>query len=376
MRTQTMVMAFYATDALLMAGYAWQGVLPFAVAVGFGLAGCGLTALFAFALHRGWHRRMGGARFTTAQVLSTCALKLGTAALAPHIGVLLLLTIVVALSTAALQMQRRHVLAVTMLIALGAGLLMAMQGADLSMPLATPATRALSGLWFAIVAAKIAFIHMIGAQLRAALSASNQRLSLVLTQVQALSEHDELTGLPNRRSMMASLANEIARFDRGGPPFAVALLDLDHFKRVNDRFGHAMGDEVLKAFAQRASSVLRGTDILARHGGEEFLLLLPGSGDLAAATVVAERVRRAVQAHDWAALEPSLTVTCSIGLTLCRPGDTVAPLLARADAALYCAKAGGRNAVCTDPEAGRADPVGAPGDARTASGLDSRSIVG
>lgn len=345
MRTQAMVVAFYLVDALLMAGYAVHGALPAIAPVAFGAAGCALTGLFAVLVHLGLHRRLGGARFTTLQLLSACSLMLVTAAALPQIGVLLLLTLVIALATAALQLPLKNMLVVSGVIAACALAMLLASGPRFALPLDDAWLRLLAGLWFAVVLAKVAAINLIGAQMRAALSASNARLEAALKQVRELSERDDLTGLQNRRSILALLAEERARFARGGLAFGVAILDIDHFKRVNDRLGHAMGDEVLRAFAKIVSGRLRGTDRIARYGGEEFLLLLTNTPDAASAELAVERLRRAVEEHPWPDLATDLAVTCSIGLTMSRAGEGVAEMLERADAALYRAKSDGRNAV-------------------------------
>lgn len=346
MRTQAMVLAFYLLDALLMAAYAVHGTLPPFAAVAFGAAGCALTGLFAALVRMGLHRRIGGARFTTLQLLTACSLMLITAAAVPQIGMLLMLTMIVAVATAALQLPLRHVLAVSGLVAAFSLALLWAHGNRFGMPLDDGGLRLLSGLWFAVVLGKIAAINLIGAQMRKALSASNARLALALTQVRELSERDELTGLQNRRSILALLTEERARFARGGIAFGVAILDIDHFKRVNDRLGHAMGDEVLRTFAKIVAGSLRSTDRIARFGGEEFLLLLPNTTEAGLAVLAAERFRRAVEEYPWTDLAADLKVSCSIGLTMSRAGESAAEMLERADAALYRAKSEGRNIVC------------------------------
>lgn len=346
MRTQIMVLSFYLVDTLFMAAYAAHGSLPPSAPVAYGAAGCGLTALFAVVLRMGLNRRMGGTRFTTVQMLSACGLMLITAAAVPQIGMLLLLTLIVALATAALQLPLRHVLAVSVLVAAFSLSLLLANGNRFGMPLDDWWLRLLSGLWFAVVLAKIAAINLIGTQMRKALSASNARLAVALTQVRELSERDELTGLQNRRSILALLTEERARFARGGLAFGVGILDIDHFKGVNDRFGHAMGDDVLRLFAKIVAGRLRGTDRIARYGGEEFLMLLPSTLEAPSAVLAAERLRCAVDEHPWSDLAADLIVTCSIGVTMSRAGEGVAEMLERADAALYRAKSDGRNAVC------------------------------
>ncbi|MFC6663303.1 GGDEF domain-containing protein [Deinococcus multiflagellatus] len=129
-----------------------------------------------------------------------------------------------------------------------------------------------------------------------------------------------------------------------GQSSCVALLDIDHFKSVNDRFGHAVGDEVLTRVAQRLSAELREGDSLARFGGEEFLLILPGLGPKEARRVC-ERLRTTLSTLDWRALAPGLQVTGSFGVAAVRPGAAVKDILQAADAALYAAKAAGRDTV-------------------------------
>jgi len=159
-----------------------------------------------------------------------------------------------------------------------------------------------------------------------------------------LAERDALTGLYNRRratEMLDLFAKQAAR----GGRFALAVVDIDHFKLVNDTHGHAAGDLVLQAFATEASATLRNGDLLARWGGEEFLLLLPG-GDTGSAHVLAERLREHTASINVALPQGEIvSFTVSIGVTSLREGELTSKALERADAALYRAKAGGRNRV-------------------------------
>ncbi len=166
-----------------------------------------------------------------------------------------------------------------------------------------------------------------------------------LSALAELARRDPLTGLANRRAFEEALRREVARARRGGEPLAVAALDVDHFKRVNDAHGHAAGDAVLAAVAARAAGALRAGDLLARVGGEEFAALLPGAG-LAAAAEVAERIRAALAAAPVEAGGRPLRVTASLGCAALLPEDADgAALLARADARLYDAKRAGRDRV-------------------------------
>ncbi|MCW7539508.1 GGDEF domain-containing protein [Aquabacterium sp. A7-Y] len=172
-----------------------------------------------------------------------------------------------------------------------------------------------------------------------------EQMADTLAQLQRLSMRDSLTGLFNRRHMLRLLDEEVLRQQRSGQPLCVALLDIDFFKQVNDRYGHAMGDQVLQRFAQLGLEVFpEGADALARWGGEEFLLLMPGR-TVRDAEAALRQLRDEVHRHDWAQLEPGLKPTFSAGLCSHDPVRGVAATLERADQALYRAKAGGRDRI-------------------------------
>lgn len=180
-------------------------------------------------------------------------------------------------------------------------------------------------------------------EINAALQAANARL-------EALATTDPLTHLPNHRALVGALDAEMVRVRRG-EVCALLFLDIDHFKGINDTYGHPVGDAVLREFAVRVRACLREEDTLGRWGGEEFLALLPGT-DLAGALRVGERIRAAVAASPPAAHE-ELCITCSLGAAACPPQEAVRDALVRAaDQALYAAKRMGRNQV-----RGTDDPV-------------------
>jgi diguanylate cyclase len=156
----------------------------------------------------------------------------------------------------------------------------------------------------------------------------------------ALSRTDGLTRLPNHTAWLEAVEREFARSKREGGSMAVLMLDLDHFKAINDKHGHPAGDEVLRGVAEVLQEALRLHDVPGRYGGEEFGVLLPGS-DAAAAEAIAERIRRKVE---WASFAGELKVTASVGCAALDANDVFpAAVVARADRALYAAKAAGRN---------------------------------
>jgi len=156
---------------------------------------------------------------------------------------------------------------------------------------------------------------------------------------------DELTGILNRRGFFAGAQQLLARQAKTHEPVSVLMFDLDHFKSVNDRFGHAVGDETLSLFAATAARSLRASDVVARFGGEEFVAILPGA--LAEARTVAERVRAAFEAAAGSIAGCPVAATVSVGAASAGAGADVATLLTAADRALYEAKANGRNRVVT-----------------------------
>ena len=155
---------------------------------------------------------------------------------------------------------------------------------------------------------------------------------------------DSLTGLVNRRAFFERIDSARMLASRQRHPISLMMVDLDHFKRINDRFGHAAGDEALRIFAAAAQGALREPDIMGRLGGEEFAVALPGT-DLAGALQAAERVRLMVAAADLPQCEVGYAMSVSIGVVAIDPDEHINAALARADHALYVAKSAGRNRV-------------------------------
>jgi len=180
--------------------------------------------------------------------------------------------------------------------------------------------------------------------LNVSLTEANLQKTMLLDRLERQTFEDALTGLANRRRLDQRLADEFALALRHGRPLAVAIADLDNFKLVNDRYSHAVGDAVLRAVAMLLSSQVRHTDLVARFGGEEFVLVLVQT-DADAALRVCEKLRTAVERHAWDTMQPGLSLTISIGVC----ADTTLAgherMLAAADRNLYLAKAGGRNRV-------------------------------
>lgn len=178
--------------------------------------------------------------------------------------------------------------------------------------------------------------------MRTRLKKQKDELEQALAHIQDLATHDELTGLSNRRHILDLLQQHALRHKRGGPSFYVAMVDLDHFKKINDAHGHAVGDDALRTFARQAQAQLRNTDDIGRWGGEEFLLLMPETppGD---PNVGLERLRTGLAGCEASEHVAGLRVQFSAGLSRYRDGEAIGDTIERADRAVYAAKAGGRN---------------------------------
>jgi diguanylate cyclase (GGDEF)-like protein len=166
-------------------------------------------------------------------------------------------------------------------------------------------------------------------------------------EVKQLSLTDELTGIFNRRGITENLEVEVARSRRLGTPLSLLMLDIDRFKPINDTFGHATGDEVIRTVAQALKKELRETDVLGRFGGDEFIVVLPAL-ELEGAIAAAHRLRQSVQFSAIEMLARGVSITISVGVATCRPTDSTVHLMSRADGALYAAKENGRNRI--EPE--------------------------
>jgi len=174
---------------------------------------------------------------------------------------------------------------------------------------------------------------------------ANQRMAAELVRAHELAVQaaftDELTGVPNRRHILKLAESALVDPRRHSQPVSVAVLDLDHFKKINDTRGHAAGDAVLRHFCEHVQAHLRTGQSLGRLGGEEFLLLLPGT-ELADACTALERVRHTLEP------QAEVTYTFSAGVAQAQPGEPLSAVLERADRALYRAKSQGRDRLCTD----------------------------
>ena len=204
-------------------------------------------------------------------------------------------------------------------------------------------------LWLIILGSYIRELRERLQQRHSTLQQHQQTLKTMMDQLQNLASTDALTNLPNRRYFIDEARRRNTLLARG-QSMGLALIDLDHFKRINDLYGHSAGDQVLQEFARIARANLRGNDMVARFGGEEFVLLLD-TCDLATLHHCVERIRQGLANHAFTALPADVRCTLSAGICLIHPEDDLEWRISQADQALYQAKAEGRNCTCAQEEA-------------------------
>lgn len=275
--------------------------------------------------------------------LVSITIQIGAIYLVPQIGFYFIAIIFVALGFGALRMSALQTGIVWAYATLGLAVLFLMTDKPIGIPMADATERALALACFVSTLARCAGAGLYGSSMRELLYRRSNDLAAANARIEELAQLDELTGAYNRRYIMKCLGGEIAKVQRGARG-CVALIDLDHFKLINDRFGHPAGDDVLRRFTSSILANIRMVDKLGRYGGEEFLLVLPDT-NVDQAMQIAERLRDMIAAIDWPSISPDLALTLSAGLSEIASNDTPEDLLARADRALYRAKDAGRNRV-------------------------------
>jgi diguanylate cyclase len=344
LRTAGILAADYGFNILMLFAFAVADVVPFRIP--FILLGIAVLFNFIFAglILSGKTRSLHDPSLTSLQLLGACGFNLLGFLLAPQIAYFFMINLFVPLSYGSVHFTQRMFLVSWILLSCMLGAMMLTTGTYDDFTLATPTDRIF--FWAVIVFALGRFLAINAevSRLRVRLQRKNNELAHAASRLNDLASRDELTGLWNRREFMRLLLEESRRAVRSQSSFCVAIIDIDHFKKVNDTFGHLTGDAVLHELAQLLESMRRATDSVARYGGEEFTLLLVNA-KLATATVALERIRSQVMQYDWEVIAAGLHLTISVGIAAWRPGETLTQVLNRADAALYEAKDAGRNCV-------------------------------
>lgn len=338
--------ASYSLGASVLLLYAYGGTVDMAVPSLFWLGGLLIIGTFTVLSEAGFGDRFEDHYLTVFQISAHMALQLLFLLAVPTVGVAFLAVLFLIFAFGTLRMTSRQAMVTWGLATCGLAFVFLGTNLPIGLPGATRLERTASMLCFVLVIGQCASLGLFGATLRKILYRRSIELKAAYRRIEELAELDELTGSYNRRCIMRLLDVEIEKSRQTSAPCAIALIDLDWFKRINDVHGHPIGDEVLRTFAITIFANIRPSDSFGRYGGEEFLLLLPDtSGD--AAERMLERLRSIVADLDWDAFSAGMRVTISAGVVTLRELDTADTFLARADRALYSAKAQGRNRIAT-----------------------------
>jgi diguanylate cyclase (GGDEF)-like protein len=341
-----MLLAPYAGSTISILHGRHLGLMPPGLATA--LLGISLSTFLGFFLlvRSGWSERFEDPLLTLPHATCSVLITLGAyASLGDHRGnAAILMAQVIMLSMFRLKPRQVLMLGVSTVVMLGACIL--------AITLKDPVLYKPSTGWthFILAGSTLLLLALIGkwvSDIRVRITRQSRELTEAIDTLQQMATTDMLTGTLNRRMLTELLEGEFKLWERTGQRFCVALFDVDHFKQVNDRHGHAVGDLVLKRFVERSRPQLRQVDKLGRWGGEEFLLLLPHAS-LDAALVAADRIRESFEALRFDEA-PGLRVSVSGGVAEVRPGEVLEHTIDRADAALYSAKQAGRNR-CMDAD--------------------------
>ena len=334
----------YLISAGILALYSYAGTITIAVSIVYLICGITATAIFLGLSEINFNDRFKDHYLTVPQNIVGMTIQFGGIYLAPEVGFYFIFILFIVLSFGALRMSARETAFVWTYSTFGLTALLLMTDKAIAMPITTWSERALLLACAVTALGRCASTGLYGSSMREALYKRGNELKEAHARIEELAQLDELTGLLNRRYIMKSLNAEMARAQRTGVACSVAIIDLDFFKRINDQFGHPVGDEALRTFAVTLLANLRIIDKLGRYGGEEFLLILPDTAkDQAARTL--DRLRAIVSEVDWTAISAGMNLTMSAGICSVRQEDSADDILSRADAALYRAKDAGRNRV-------------------------------
>ena len=343
-------------DTLLLSLFALAGLGSMLVPLAYAGVSAACWGSLYLLLKSGWTERFRDPYITVVQIACAAATELGFSLMWPELAFYFLSHLFIVFAFGALRLSWRKTLLTWLVVSAATGLLLLQIGAAFQLPADDAMQLVLTWMALMLTILRCTFVGLYGNGVRAKLIERNQQLAAASAQIEHLASFDPLTGALNRRPLWTRLEEQARRTTAALQGFGVAMLDLDHFKSVNDRYGHVVGDQVLKTFAEVVRQCLRPGDTLGRYGGEEFLLLLNNApGD--SAETQCRRICEAVAAARWDELAPGLELTVSIGVAGYDATETAEEIVQRADLALYAAKHQGRNRVVRAAPARGASPL-------------------
>ena len=331
LRESSIIAAGYLVDGVFLGLFALTGTVHWSAAVLCVLPGWIACAAASVLIAGGHSRHWKDPAVSDAQAFAAMAICGLGIVVYPEMGFLYALTLFTIFLGASYRMSRTRINVALCVMSALIGIATLASGRSLRMPQATVAEQVITWACFTATLSRCVLLSMINRGHQLLLAERDRQVTDALWQIERLTNFDALTGLPNRAHMLRTLEDELARSARDGTALAVALLALDDFKCINDAHGHEAGDRTLRAFAAAVQAHCRDTDTVGRHGGGEFLLVLPAS-TMDDARQALERLRHGLAGADWNAISPGPTF--SAGLAAWQAAETAEQLLSRAEIAL------------------------------------------
>lgn len=332
----------YCVDAIWLFFYSSEGIVSISIPFLYLSVSLFTTGLYALIIITGWNEKLKDPNLVIPQSVAGNLIQLAFLLLAPQIGLLFLFLIFIVTAFETLAMTVRQFSLMWLLVAVATGIIMLQAGDKLGFPVATQTQRIVAWFVFTSILARVIFVNMQITGLRDALRRRNLKLKQSLKHIEELADTDYLTQVLNRRAFIKHAEDELTRARRNKSEFCVAIFDLDHFKKINDNYGHLIGDEVLVKTVEIVSETIRKTDKLGRFGGEEFILLFPET-PISGCRVILERIHENISEYGWEKIADGLNIQISTGIASFRFDENLEEITHRADQALYRAKNEGRN---------------------------------
>ena len=327
--------------------HAAAGRIDFAVAHVFTALAMGSVAIFTVCIATGFNRRFADPSLTGAQMVASGLALAYLAYAASAFRPLQLPFYMLVLLFGAFRLSIRQQLAISAYFVASFAAAQALAGDAWPPPGSGTPSGALLTVHLALLLVVMSLVGGYVNSVRVRLRGTNNALQQALQKIERLATYDELTGLYNRRVINQLAAKEAKRAQRNGTSLCIALVDADHFKRFNDEYGHATGDEVLRVLARSLQGTLRESEYVGRYGGEEFLVVLPET-PFELAGIPLQRLQRSIAEAVIDGLPAGVPITVSAGITEYRRGEDIQAAVTRADAALYRAKREGRDRIVSE----------------------------
>jgi len=345
-----MVIVCSAIQSAVLGAFSMVGTIKSSVGLAFACLSIGSALIFLLIFKLGVNLRFRHKDFAIAQGLVAMLIQFGFILLAPRLAIMFLLVLLVIFSYGLVRLSPFQFVVGWLAYGLVSGLALWFVRDQFGYPGISDVEVGLVWMFFCAALGFFMFARSQYGRMRSDLSEASEQLLRALSRIEALGRHDPLTGVLNRRALIETLEAELLRAHRTGHPFCFAIIDIDHFRAINDQYGSTAGDRVLKTLADASMKLLRALDRFGRIGGEEFGIVLPATW-LDQGLIAMARLTKAVDACDWESIAPGLKVTFSAGITTNAVNDTAEIIIKRADDAMLQAKREGRNRIVQAEEA-------------------------